>query len=65
MICTDILVIRDNYAIQRDNMTLLVVTAQQYYNGRIYANYSSATVKINQLRANIIQFKFKTRFMYS
>ena len=41
MIYTDILLIRDNYAIQQDNMTLLVVTAQQYYNGRTYANYST------------------------
>ena len=38
MIYTEIL-LRDNYAIQRNNMLLLVVTAQQCYNGRSYANY--------------------------
>ena len=40
MIDTGILLIRDNYAIQRNNMLLLVVTAQQCYNGRTYANNS-------------------------
>ena len=50
MIYTDILFIRDNYAIQRDNMTLLVVTAEQYYNGRTYANYSTLGILCTESR---------------
>ena len=50
MIYTDILLIRDNYVIQRDNMTLLVVTAQQYYNGRTYANYSTLGILCTESR---------------